>query len=70
VTATDELRKLLRSFGFVWHTLADARADRLADRGRSWGRYYERNPKILAGKIKQSPDRMRYHARVSKMESV
>lgn len=70
VTATDELRKLLRSFGFVWHTLADARADRLADRGRSWGRYYERNPKILAGKIKQAPDRMRYHARGSKLEPV
>ena len=70
VTATDELRNLLRSFGFGWHTLADARADRLADRGRSWGRYYERNPKILAGAIKQSPDRLRYHARVSKTEPV
>jgi hypothetical protein len=63
VTATDELRELLRSFGLTWHTLADACPDRLADRGRSWGRYYERNPKILAGKIKQSPDRMRLYSR-------
>jgi hypothetical protein len=70
VTATDELRKLLRSFGLTWHTLADARADRLADRGRSWGRYYERNPQILAGEIKQSPDRMQFYSPVAKMELI
>jgi hypothetical protein len=70
VTATDELRKLLRSFGLTWHTLADAHADRLADRGRSWGHYYERNPQILAAEIKQSPERMQFYSRVLKMEFV
>jgi hypothetical protein len=70
VTATDELRKMLGSFGFAWHKLAVARADRLPDRGRSWGRYYEQNPEILVGEIRQAPGRLRSHARAIRMEMI
>jgi hypothetical protein len=70
VTATDELRKMLGSFGFAWDMLGPARPDRLPDRGRSWGRYYEQNPEILVGEILQAPDRMRSHARTITIEGV
>jgi Thermostable hemolysin len=68
VTATEELRRMLGSFGFAWRALGAARADRLADHGRSWGSYYEQNPEILVGEIRQSSERMRSYIRATKME--
>lgn len=58
-TATEELRRMLESFGFAWHALGAARPERMPDHGRSWGSYYEQNPEILVGEIRQSSDRMR-----------
>ena len=69
-TATEELRNLLGSFGFAWHRLGTARAERLSDQGRSWGRYYEQNPEILVGEILQAPDRMRSYARAISIEVI
>jgi hypothetical protein len=68
VTATEELRRMLGSFGFAWRALGAARADRLEDHGRSWGSYYEQNPEILVGEIRQSSERMRSYIRTTKME--
>jgi Thermostable hemolysin len=68
VTATKELRRMLGSFGFAWRALGAARADRLADHGRSWGSYYEQNPEILVGEIRQSSERMRSYIRATKIE--
>jgi hypothetical protein len=67
-TATEALRTMLDSFGFAWHRLGTARAERLSDQGRSWGRYYEQNPEILVGEILQLPDRMRSYARAMSIE--
>ncbi len=69
-TATEELRNLLGSFGFAWHRLGTARAERLSDQGRSWGRYYEQNPEILVGEILQAPERMRSYARAISIEVI
>src|ERR1700758_1911777 len=68
VTATEELRQMLGSFGFAWRALGAARADRLPDKGRSWGSYYDQNPEILVGEIRQSSERMRSHVRAAKIE--
>jgi thermostable hemolysin len=62
-TATEELRRMLVAFGFASRGLGAARADRLPDHGRSWGSYYEQNPEILMGEIRQVSDRVRPHAR-------
>jgi len=70
VTATDELRKMFGSFGFDWDVLGTARADRLPDRGLSWGRYYEQSPEILVGEILQAPARMRSYTSAIKIEVV
>jgi hypothetical protein len=68
VTATEELRRMLGSFGFAWRALGAARADRLPDQGRSWGSYYEQNPEILVGEIRQSSERMQSYIRATKIE--
>jgi hypothetical protein len=68
VTATEELRRMLGSFGLAWRALGAARPDRLPDHGRSWGSYYEQNPEILLGEIRQSSERMRSYVRATKIE--
>jgi len=59
---------MLGSFGLAWRALGAARADRLPDHGRSWGTYYEQNPEILVGEIRQSSGRMRSYVRATKIE--
>lgn len=63
VTATEELRRMLAAYGFASRVLGAARAERLPDGGRSWGSYYEQNPEILMGEIRQGSDRAEPHAR-------
>lgn len=63
VTATRVLRQMLDSFGFAWHALGTARAERLSDLGRSWGRYYAQSPQILIGEIRQVSGRMQTFVR-------
>lgn len=70
VTATRELRRMLGSFGFAWRVLGAARADRLPDLGRSWGSYYQQNPEILVGEIRQRCDRARSHTRAMRVEII
>ncbi|HEX6689911.1 MAG TPA: thermostable hemolysin [Burkholderiales bacterium] len=50
-TATRELRNSFRRLGLQPLQLARADPARLRDRGRSWGRYYQHDPLVMAGKI-------------------
>jgi Thermostable hemolysin len=59
VTATEELRKTLTSFGFAWTSLGPARAQRLPDLGHSWGLYYQHDPQVVVGVVGQALGRMR-----------
>jgi hypothetical protein len=58
-TATEQLRHALTAFGFAWVALAPARAERLLDAGRSWGRYYAHDPQIIVGVLHQTLGRFR-----------
>ena len=51
VTATDVLRQAFAFLGFDPVPLAAANPQALPDGGASWGRYYERDPRVLAGAI-------------------
>jgi len=50
-TATREVRNSLRRLGLEPLQLARADPARLRDGGRSWGRYYQHDPLVMAGKI-------------------
>jgi len=50
-TATRELRNSLRKLGLEPLRLARADPARLRDGGASWGRYYQHDPLVMAGKI-------------------
>ncbi len=51
VTGTTNLRRLLLSFGVEFVELGRADPAALCDRGESWGTYYQRDPKVIAGAI-------------------
>ncbi|MCC6918577.1 MAG: thermostable hemolysin [Alphaproteobacteria bacterium] len=51
VTATRGLRGLIRDLGLATFEIAPALPERLPDRGRSWGRYYDAEPVVIAGQI-------------------
>jgi hypothetical protein len=50
-TATRALRNSFHRLGLKPLPLAAADAARLADRGASWGSYYDQDPVVMAGKI-------------------
>ncbi|MBI1212857.1 MAG: hypothetical protein GC190_15450 [Alphaproteobacteria bacterium] len=58
VTATEGLRKTFDFFGFDSVELADADPSVLPDGGSSWGSYYDRRPKVIAGAIEPSARRV------------
>ena len=51
VTGTKTLQSLFRRIGLNPQILASADQTRLSDGGRSWGTYYDTDPKVLAGDI-------------------
>jgi phosphoglycolate phosphatase-like HAD superfamily hydrolase len=51
-TATRELRNALRRLQLEPLVLAPARAERLPDRGASWGSYYAHDPAVVGGRIR------------------
>jgi hypothetical protein len=51
VTGTLNMRRLLASFGIEFVDLAHADPAILVDSGTSWGSYYRRDPKVIAGAI-------------------
>ena len=50
-TATREVRNTLHRLGLKPLRLARADPARLPDAGKSWGRYYQHDPQVMAGKI-------------------
>lgn len=60
-TATSGLQRVIEAFDFRLLDLGTARPDRLSDRGRSWGRYYGAEPKVLAGEIEQCFARLAHY---------
>lgn len=52
-TATRELRNTFARLGLRPLALATADPARLADGGATWGRYYDRDPVLMAGRISQ-----------------
>jgi hypothetical protein len=48
-TATDTLRGLLASYRAPLLDLAPASASRAQSTGDDWGRYYESQPRVMAG---------------------
>jgi hypothetical protein len=48
-TATDTVRALLGALGAPLIELAPARVERVATPGDDWGRYYQRDPRVMAG---------------------
>ena len=65
LTATKQLRDTFDAFGLAWTALGPANAQRLADGGRSWGRYYRNDPQVIVGEI--APAIARLRERFSKM---
>jgi Thermostable hemolysin len=51
VTGTKALRRSLASFGVEFLELGRAEPAALPDHGASWGRYYQRDPRVIAGAI-------------------
>ena len=51
-TATDQVRALFCSLGLQPHFLQSARRD-LVPQPERWGRYYDHDPKVVAGDIRQ-----------------
>lgn len=51
ITATAELRRLLRHRGLVALPLGPARRQCLGEGGRLWGSYYRHAPRVLAGDL-------------------
>lgn len=64
VTATDFLSRYFRTLGFKETVLAKADQSRLPDNGKSWGSYYQQNPKVVAGHINQLLARLHKHLQV------
>lgn len=65
VTATDFLSRYFRTLGFKETILAAADQSRLIDGGKSWGSYYQQNPKAVAGHIDQVLSRLHTHLQVA-----
>ena len=62
-TATDTLRGLLQRFGAPLVELAPAREEAVAGLGDSWGRYYQRDPRVVAAYL---PDGVRLRERFAR----
>jgi hypothetical protein len=62
-TATDTLRSLLARFGAPLVELAPAREAAVAGTGDSWGRYYQRDPRVVVGYL---PDGVRLRERFAR----
>jgi hypothetical protein len=50
-TATRQVQQLVDKLQLTTFELCDADPMRLEDKGSSWGRYYDTNPKVLAGNL-------------------
>ena len=72
-TATREVEALLTRLRYAPVVLTDADPGKLHDAGESWGRYYQRQPRVMFGDVRSAVSKARtnslYRAAVSMMES-
>lgn len=61
-TATQELVRILTRLGLPLLALAPADPSRLGDAAGEWGRYYDTQPVVVAGKIRLGLERAGRHA--------
>lgn len=71
-TAGPILRNSFTRMGIELHELADARPERLRHGACAWGRYYDQQPKVLAGKVSRGFDTLerRWGLQCSKGDSL
>lgn len=60
-TATTQVRKLLEKLQLVTDVIGPADPSRLADKGQSWGSYYQHQPIILGGWLNEAVNHLRKH---------
>lgn len=53
-TATRQLRRRFRRLGLTTASLGAAKPERLGSRAQEWGRYYGRDPEVLAGMVRRA----------------
>jgi len=68
-TATRQLRRRFRRIGLATASLASARPERLAGGAQAWGRYYGRDPEVVAGAIRATSPHILAAPRAGKAES-
>ena len=54
VTGTDQLHKRFKSMGLNPHVVCDASLEKLKTEQKSWGSYYDTQPRVLAGSLEDS----------------
>lgn len=52
-TVTEQLERMMKRLCFTPHYLASANPDRLTSDKAIWGTYYENNPKVMVGSLKE-----------------
>lgn len=53
-TVTEQVERLMKRLGFEPHDLASADPDCLAGDKSLWGSYYENNPRVMVGNLKEA----------------
>lgn len=54
VTGTDQLHKRFKSMGLNPHMVCNASLEKLKNEQKSWGSYYDTQPRVLAGSLEDS----------------
>jgi len=60
-TATDQVRKMIESLGISCLDICDADSERLTDSHHSWGNYYKKKPKVIAGNLSAAYEKLKKH---------
>ncbi|MCW8922245.1 MAG: thermostable hemolysin [Gammaproteobacteria bacterium] len=50
--ATDKVERITRKFPFPIQVLCASKPERLGERAKEWGRYYETSPRVIVGDIR------------------
>jgi hypothetical protein len=53
-TATIQVNALLQRLGFAPEVVCEASPEKLVNKGKDWGSYYENNPYVLTGDVEQA----------------
>lgn len=65
VTATDFLHRYFLKLGLKPNVLGAADQSLLPDNGTSWGSYYEANPRVITGDMRETYEQLKRHLKLS-----